>query len=107
MRVHLPVIVEGLLVGLARQQHERDFLELRVATNLAADPEPVAVRELDGQQDQVGLVLVSRLESALRIGSELHITAKRCETGLHLTGEMVVRIHDQNLRHVHLRAEPG
>ncbi len=83
----LAVLLEGLLAGLARHDHERHVLEQGILLQLVAHGEPVHPRELDGEQDEVGPVGGGGLEADVAVVDHQHGGPQAPELGAQLSGE--------------------
>ena len=97
-RAQLAVLLERLVARLARHDDERDVLELRVLLQLVADREAVHARQLDRQQDQIGLVGRGLLQARVAVVDDGRRATELRELASELGGEGRVTLEHQHFR---------
>jgi hypothetical protein len=94
-----PVLLEGLLGGVAAHDDERDLFQCRVALELVTDREAVHARQFDGEQDEVRLVDGGGLQPDGSVVDDRYGAAPGLELPFQLAGEFRVAFEDQYVRH--------
>ena len=93
----LSVLLEGLVARLARHDDERNVLQRRVLLQLVANGKTVHPRQLDRQQNQIGLVRHGLLQADVTVVDDLRSAAELSQLRPKLTGERGVALEHENL----------
>ena len=95
-RPQLLVLLERLVARLARHDDERDVLEVRVLLQLVADREAVHPRQLDREQDEIGLLRGGLLQAHVSVVDDGGRASEVAELAPQLAGEGDVALEYEN-----------